>query len=323
MNDTQQRNYSMDLLRIMACLGVILMHVASSFFSHNYVREGNLDWICCVTLYHAFVCSVPIFAMITGFLFLNPQKELPIKRLYGKNILRLVLALVFWTFFYAVTLRFPYYPFPCRKAHFWYVEICIGLYVSMPLLKRIATDDKVLSYACWIWLAIRFLCNLELFVELPFQITNHVFTEYVGYCLWGYYITRISLSKKQERVVYLVGLLYLIANIALSLITDGKTRVGFDNMDPVLVCFAVFLFVIKHPIHLSDKVARMVTFFSGMTFGIYMVHSFVDLVIFSRLYRYFPNFFVMAPLAFLVILVLSCAIILVIKQIPFLKRWVV
>ena len=317
------RNQSIDLLRVMSCFAVILIHVASSFFSHNYVSEGNVDWVFCTVLYNAFVWSVPMFAMITGFLFLNPSKELPLKKLYGKNVLRLVLALLFWTLFYAVTIHYPIYPFPCRIANFWYVEICLGIYVSMPLLKRIATDDKLLSYSCWIWLAIRFFCNLGMFVDLPFRINNYVFTEYIGYCLWGYYLTRVKLTTKQARVVYLIGVCYLIANTILTLVTEGKIRNGFENMDPFLVCAAIFLFVIRNPIHLSIKSAKIIANVAEMTFGILMVHSFVDLMLFSRLHRFFDNFFIMTPLAFLGILVLSGAIVFIIKQIPILKRWVV
>jgi len=42
-----------------------------------------------------------------------------------------------------------------------------------------------------------------------------------------------------------------------------------------------------------------------------------------QLHRFFDNFFIMTPLAFLGILVLSGAIVFIIKQIPILKRWVV
>lgn len=321
--NVSSRNQSIDLLRIMACFGVILIHIASSFFSHHYVNEGSLEWKLCVVLYNGFLWSVPLFAMITGFLFLNPNKELPLKKLYGKNILRLILALVFWTLFYAVTIHFPFYPFPCKKAHFWYVEICLGLYISLPLLKRVALDEKLLSYSCWIWLFIRFFINLKMFVQLPFHVTNHIFPEYVGYCLWGYYLTRIKFTRIQTRMVYLIGLLYLIANITLTILTEGEMREGFVNMDPFFACIAVFLFVMRHPARFSVTTARIITGFAEMTFGILMVHSFVDMMIFSRLHAFIPSFYLMVPMAFVGVLLASGVIVFIIKQIPVLKHWVV
>lgn len=327
MEKVIHRNQSMDVLRILACLGVISNHVSGSCFAQNYVAKGTCGELFCSILNVCFNSwPVPIFVMITGFFFLKPEKDLPLRKLYGKNILRLVISLVFWTWFYAITLHCRYthyYPFGGQTNNFWYIGMCIGLYISMPVLRSIASNTKLLAYSCWIWLFLQFYLYIGYYVEVPIIITDFVFVGYIGVCLWGYYLSRVQLSQKQTWVVYILGMLSLILRILLPSITNGKVRFYMESPDSILMSIAIFLFVIKHPIQLSPKKERIVTHVSGMTFGIYMVHTFVVVETFTRLHRFFPNVYVLVPLAILVTIVSSYIIILIIKQIPYLKKWVV
>lgn len=326
MNDIQQRNYSMDVLRIVACLGVVLHHVTSSMYAMGYVDSGSKEWMFNTALYNFTKWSVPIFVMITGFFFLNPAKELPLKKLYGKYILRLVLSLVFWTWFYAIILQciyVCYYPFGGQDNNFWYIGMCIGLYISMPVLRIVAANDKLLSYSCWIWLFIRFYLYIGKYVEVPIVFTDYVYTGYVGYCLWGYYLSRLKLDQKQERAMYIVGLVSLVVTVVLPVVSDGKVSFSFESPGPILISIAMFYFVIKHPVQLSSKATKIISHLSAMTFGIYMVHTFVAIETFTRIHRFIPNVYLLSLASFIVTFVLSYVIILIIKQIPILKKWVV
>lgn len=99
-----QREQSMDVLRILAYLGVIFAHSGSMCFLTS-VEKGSFEWSVCYVVKHVLELSVPVFAMLTGYFFLNPTKELPMKKLYGRKALRLVTALVFWILFNAVTVH--------------------------------------------------------------------------------------------------------------------------------------------------------------------------------------------------------------------------
>lgn len=318
-----RRNPTMDALRIFACVGVILAHVGAMCFTIDAVEEGTVAWVMCRILKAVALWSVPLFAMLTGFFFLNPEKELPLKKLYGRNTLRLVIALVFWTLFNAFTVHSQYYPFGGVETNFWYVGMCIGLYISMPVLRRVAVNEKLLSYACWVWVFIRCYYYVEKFIDVPIVFTDYVFTEFVGYCLWGYYLGKLALDKKRARLVYLLGLVALLATVALPLLLVGKVSFGYADPAPILATFAIFLFAIRHPLDVSEKTGKVLAHFSKATFGIYMAHSFVVIEAFSRLYHIFPNPFVLVLVAFVVIFGLSYFITLVIKQIPVLKNWIV
>lgn len=319
----RRRNQSMDVLRILACMGVILAHSAAMCFTISILEEGSTAWVVCYIIKKVALWSVPIFTMITGFFFLNPEKELPLKKLYGKNTLRLVLALIFWTLFNAVTFHSRFYPFGGTETNYWYIGMCIGLYISMPVLRRIAANDKLLAYSCWIWLFIRCYCYFDKFVNVPIIFTDYVFTKFMGYCLWGYYLYRIILTRRQVRTIYLLGLVSVLASVLLPLLTDRKVDFEYADPLPALAVFAIFLYVIRHPMNTSIKAERILAHFSKATFGIYLAHTFVVIETFSRLYRFFPNPYVLVPMAFCVIFGLSYVITIILKQIPVLKNWVV
>jgi surface polysaccharide O-acyltransferase-like enzyme len=154
-------------------------------------------------------------------------------------------------------------------------------------------------------------------------ITDYVFTEFVGYCLWGYYLGQLALDKKRATLVYLLGLVAVLAIVILPLLTKEKVSFGYADPAPMLATFAIFLFFIRHPLNVSEKANKVLAHFSKATFGIYMAHSFVVIETYSRLYRFFPNPYVLVPVAFIVIFGLSYFITLVIKQIPVLKDWIV
>lgn len=322
----QQRNYSMDVLRIAACLGVILHHVTSSVIAMGYVERGSVPWMFITALYSFTKWSVPIFVMITGFFFLNPDRELPLKKLYGKYILRLVSSLVFWTWFYAIVLKCRYtcfYPFGGQDNNFWYIGMCIGLYISMPVLRLVAANEKVLSYSCWLWLIIRSYLFIGKYMELPIVITDYVYTGYVGYCLWGYYLSRLTLNQKQTRIVYIVGLLSLAITMLLPIVTKEKMKFSFECPGPILMSIALFCFFVKHPFQFPTKSVKIISHLSAMTFGIYMVHTLVEIETFTRIHRFIPNLYLLMLVSLVVTFLLSYIIILIIKQIPILKKWVV
>lgn len=319
-----KRNQTIDLLRVCLCFFVIIGHTASSCFDLQYVVKGTAEWIVCSLLFDLGKGAVPVFAMITGFLFLNPQKDLPLKKLFGKNILRLVLALAFWTWFYAIILDRAYYPFFGQESNYWYVGMCIGLYLSLPVLRVIAANEKLLTYSCWIWFFIRCYYYIDEYIfQVPIVYTDYVFGDYIGYCLWGYYLHQKQFSRKQDRWFYLAGLVGLLVTLLIPILSKGKLLCRFESPSVIATSVALFLFVVRHPVRLPEKRERIVAYIAQMTFGIYMVHSFVIVEVFSRIHRFFPSFIPLYLLSVITISAISFAIILVVKNIPVLKKWVI
>ena len=138
-----------DLMRIIACFFVILIHVGI-FDQLKDVPNQSIDTVF-GNLYGIISrWAVPCFFMLSGLMFLDKNKEIPLKKLYGKYILRLAVAYVVWSCIYAIynsfydagpTLyeKFNYFLNYCisGEIHTWYVLVTIGLYIALPIIKLI------------------------------------------------------------------------------------------------------------------------------------------------------------------------------------------
>lgn len=86
------------LERFLAVFAVMMIHVSASGFYTNPVQ--SFTWQV-VNFYECMVrWAVPVFVMVSGIFFLNPQKEITLSKLYRKNIFRIVMALITWGLFY-------------------------------------------------------------------------------------------------------------------------------------------------------------------------------------------------------------------------------
>ena len=166
------RNYSIDLLRILACLAVVMAHVVSSPIDRT--DPGTFDYNLC--------------------LFLN----VPLKKLFSKNILRILTALVFWSGVYAMVLSKPFYPLGSQEAHFWYLGMIIGVYLAIPVLRYITANVVLMRYFLIVWFCVMVYTFVGHFVTLPFDMREVLFARYAGYCVLGYYVKTLAEGSSND-----------------------------------------------------------------------------------------------------------------------------
>jgi surface polysaccharide O-acyltransferase-like enzyme len=88
--------------------------------------------------------------MISGAFFLDPNKNIQMKKLFQKYILRLIIAYIFWSFFYAVevfilsnevlsltSLKMIIKETITSHYHLEFLPMIIGLYLLVPILRLI------------------------------------------------------------------------------------------------------------------------------------------------------------------------------------------
>lgn len=152
--DTDTRIIYLDYLRVLATFAVIILHISATKWYDSQVH--SLEWQA-YNLYDSLVrWAVPVFVMISGTLFL--QKEIGIKVILKKYILRLLIAYVVWSFIYAMaypvanavlkgkhmqvwTIMQKVFPAPY---HMWYIPMIIGLYLIIPLLKQMISSEYMM-----------------------------------------------------------------------------------------------------------------------------------------------------------------------------------
>lgn len=77
------------MLRIAACFAVVLLHVSNGYW---YVVDINSNDFLVMTIYNSFTrFGVPVFFMLSGLFLLDPQKEMTVRKWWGR-IGKLVIA---------------------------------------------------------------------------------------------------------------------------------------------------------------------------------------------------------------------------------------
>ena len=98
MENSNKRIVYADLLRIIATFAVIVLHVSASKWYDTPVKDFNWQ---IYNLYDSLVrWAVPIFVMLSGMFFLNPEKFIPTSNIIKKYIFRILLAIIVWGLFY-------------------------------------------------------------------------------------------------------------------------------------------------------------------------------------------------------------------------------
>lgn len=321
------RNLSLDILRIFACFAVVMIHTAGSPICHGWVERGSSGFYQCMVLDGLSRWSVPVFAMLTGFFLLDPLKELSLKKLLTKYVLRIVCALVVWSLFYAITLHKPLYPFGTQEGHFWYLGMLICLYLTLPVLRIIAANGAVLKYFCIGWFVLMSYKFLGNFAQLPFALTTEIFTDYAGYCLCAYYLKSSSILKnrRSELTIYVLGILGVIVTIVFAVLSGDDDSVFLSYLSPsvILTALALFAFAVKHPVKLGGRGAAFVETLSKCTFGIYLVHVWILIYTLSRIRRFIPQPLPLVLIGVSVAFVAGFFIAWIIKKVPVINKYIV
>ncbi|HKU52388.1 MAG TPA: acyltransferase family protein, partial [Nitrospira sp.] len=94
-----ERSSRFDVLRVVACLAVILLHLAATIVrDHEFVH--TIHWQFSNAINAATSWCVPLFVMLSGALLLDPKKHVRFRDFWAKRMSRLLPALVAWSAIY-------------------------------------------------------------------------------------------------------------------------------------------------------------------------------------------------------------------------------
>ena len=96
----KKRECYLDIARVASMLGVIIVHTGAIswyFAPFNLYPWGVLNIFDLLGKF-----CVPVFLMISGYLFLSPERNVEPSAIFKKYIPRLLCAYFFWSFLYAV-----------------------------------------------------------------------------------------------------------------------------------------------------------------------------------------------------------------------------
>lgn len=275
----QQRIISLDLIRTIAILLVIMQHAWTGLqLDEPLAGWGRFP-------YHALVVmGVPLFFMLSGALMLD-ARILPIRQFLGRRFKRLLLPYLLWgTAIYVLSAAMHKYPEVCSvsdalrcyipyllsgsiNASYWYLFVLIGLYLLTPFLQRALSAPharRLIEYALvlWgVWILLR--AYYPQFGSVHYYSASGFM--YLGFFLAGHYCVKYLTDERRNRLVGTVGLL-----IAYALNVWGLST-GI-NVSPLHAIAVVSLFLVLKSLPASHGLGAFVCSSGRYTYVIYFVH---------------------------------------------------
>lgn len=332
-NLSLERDINFDILRVLAVLAVIVVHVSGTgLLPGRDYQLGSFEWFVCLINSSFVRWSVPIFVMISGVFFLNPNKEVQVRKLFFKYILRIFIALVVWSSFYAWAFKGNYLPLGHNAGnHLWYLSMIIGVYLTIPILRTLSIDQ--MNYFIVIWFVFVTLSFINKVTESSFQlfeIENYFFLGYTGYFVLGQYLFRIEKSQKMRYWIYFIGFVSFLATFIgsyLMSLYNGKTTQSFFNyFSPNVIFMSIAVFVLISNLNLKISqpiIKRFIYSLSKNSFGIYLLHMFLLIHLYTRIVRFIPNPILFIPIITLVTFGIAYVVTLLLRKIPYISKYIV
>ncbi len=321
-----KRNYSIDILRIIAMCAVVMIHVYANFPS--YLADSIAK------IYADFSrWAVPVFIMISGAFLL--QRKIIMKSLYGgERIFKLLYFLLFWNCIYWIAdsgsllslSPILYSIFAINNYHLYFLYILIILYVISPILQSV-----VFAGYGWYYVIIWFIIDAVL-KSLSFTnnatllnyINSDLITMSFGYS--GYFVLGNMLLNSIKKIykfrysIYIVGLFALILYVGMCSSQYSRYIAGgYFNVLLVLFSISIFTFFLNLNIYYSPRVTAWIKRLSLSSLGVYLVHPLVisvlqstgfDTIFTSYLSIPFLSVFIM----WLIVVILSYLITYILKR---------
>lgn len=288
--NTDNRNYGIDLLRIVAAFMIVVLHCYTRGSLFNYVIPGSKQDILCVVMMTLTYGGVNIFALISGYVSFYKKD----KRVSYSKFIELWITVVFYCIIlnlllggfvqnYSFLHELPVMLTPVSSNTYWYFSSYAGLMVLKPFI------DKGLSGCSDIVLKKVFL--VILIVYSLYSVFFNVFILNDGYSvLWlillyviGYIINRCKLFNDTKTVILLIYYVLLVAiSVLLNFIIQNKETVLviFDRdmfmkyHSPTILLISVFTVIVFSRIKTKELFNKIIIMVAPTAFSIYIVNCF-------------------------------------------------
>lgn len=347
MNASENRQWYLDILRITSIAFIVVIHTSGQCWADLDV--DGYKWAVANLFDGASRWTVPVFVMISGALFLNPEKSQPIKKLYSKNILRIFTTIIFWGFVYALINKPPanasfdsLYEFfkiwVLGHYHMWFLYMIAGLYVVTPILRRITSDKQTTVY----FLILAFIVNtvipfmtsfghLSIATSLLAKMMFQIPMGYSFYFVLGYYLNSLTLTKRISFTSAIIFIFGIAATTCLTYFVSVNAGEGLQTFYKYLslpVCIAsVGAFLLGKSVCnviAVNKPHPIIKALSASTLGVYMIHIIVlDWLKSIGLYSMAFNPLFAIPATALAAIAISYTIAFIMSKIPIFNKYCV
>ncbi|MCM1457348.1 MAG: acyltransferase [Lachnoclostridium sp.] len=347
MQEKPRRYIWVDVLNICACAGVLLLH-CTNYALWNFDGNQSADFFFSIFTHSFVLWPVDVFFMISGYTLIK-RTTLPnllrggvVSQFYKRRCGRLLLPVIVWNVYYALMFvhhiyitgeDFPIKEFIVKFLQFefngfmWFFIPLIGIYLAIPYVSILCNAMPRKMLRGFIILAFCLVCiPATINIDLGVTKYSHIFLlgcEYFIFIFLGYYLGNFDISKKTRKVLYFSG----VISAFVILFTEynnyiNETREiligGYSGIFCTLTAVSMFVYVkncnFVSSEFLDSKWPRILAKWSGLSLGIYLIQNTLLSIIlkFDYIDNGFTRFIVMYPLCVLLILIM--------KQIPYVRK---
>ena len=346
-NKSNGRIFSLDLIRIVAILAVVMIHVSAGFIntesskSWEFVFGNIFDSLSRI--------GVPLFVMVSGSLMLNESKEITLTQILRKNVLNIAALLVFWSAFYAVvyqiiiplsndspiSIKDFIYAFVFGHVHLWYLYMIIGLYLITPVLRSFVKKEnsKIVLYFIILSCLVQFfvplinilyhrISKVSLLLDFIDKFDLSFVCGYVTYYLLGWYIINVGFDKRFKKWLYAAGVFSALFTIVSTQLFPAQYLNTYSNMNIFILIYSVALFDFLHSYYKkNEKFEKILKQLSPLAFGVYAIHIAI-ISLFGYIFPYNGTHIVYILIKWVVVTILSFGVTFLLSKIPVLKKLV-
>lgn len=327
-----KRNMGLDLLKVMACIGVVSLHTTIGGF------KATESWNISAYLYYLGTYSIPIFFLINGYFLLN-KKNLSYSYIFNK-LKWITFSVFFWNITIWILKRdFTSNPFKAiigslvqrgYFSQFWFFGTLIIIYLTLPFIKQFLINSR--RYR-----------NILLFMALigiVFQVSNILFQQAMqvhviqSFRLWTwyfYYITggfigsiNFKEVEKLNNIRVKVGVLLAVVLSPMYFFFVAKhihhnlyAEFFYDDIFVKIISIGIFLVLLNAKI--PERYMPFLMYSSSLTMGVFIVHTYVMKVVEKFISFGFDFSYV---IFFIATVLISFGISAVLDRIPMIRRMI-
>lgn len=279
-----ERKYSIDILRIISAIAVVIIHTVSAPVTNSTV-EIDMLLVNNLKLIHTLMnWSVPVFFMITGYCALKKQNCT--YNYCFSHVIKYVCVLFTVGLFYALleevfnikTLNFLTIANSVKNVisgniwdHMWFVYSIIGIYLVLPVICSFMKQGKNNGYILTILLFVFSILVPTLDGLISIQSVLP-FGGYLFYVCFGGLVAQNHISNKALHLITFAGLLSCVW------IVLGVSTQDFDYKHLAVCLMAISIFLIFN--NMDIKPRKMILLLSNCMWGVYLIHPFfINIVI--------------------------------------------
>ena len=270
----KKRNVSLDILKIIVTIGIIIVHYINKKFGGALTTQIPLNQNIIKTLYGLFLCSVNTFVLISGYYLIDDDK------IKVRKIIDIIIMILFYgTLIYVFALIGGIIPGGKSSlqtlfksiTNVWFINIYLAMYILHPyfnkLLKSLNKKQHmnliiILIFFFSIWPSLSYL--------MPKWFTIVMVKDY-GYGIINFSILySISAYIKLYKDEYRAGIFSILIAIAMLVIT-AVTRVYNYNYFPIIY-MSVLIFILFKNITIK-KPKKIIYYLSSCSLAVYLIHA--------------------------------------------------